>query len=145
MTDFGGRIDHTLSQIDTLFKRHVPDHVNVYLRSHHTLAWLLLPGQHEILVPHEFVTKQFWCSYVAINGNCNVTTNGLKWDLCTFHHPKCICVMSKTSLFDFILQRMKLLDLVKFSAHRIHTTAQKSIFTAIIIYFGPWELVKDDR
>lgn len=81
ITDLGGRIDQTLAQIDTLFKQFVPDHVRVYLRSHHTIAWLLLPGQHDIIVPEECVEKHLWCSYIPMNGKCNVTTTGFKWDL----------------------------------------------------------------
>ena len=81
MTDFGGRIDQTMSQINTLFKRPIPDHINVFLWSHQTLAWLLEPGQHEILIPVDFVAKEFWCSYIPMNGQTVVTTIGLKWDL----------------------------------------------------------------
>lgn len=81
VTSFGGRIDQTLSQINTLFKPPLPDDVHVYLRSHQTLAWLLKPGQHEIIVPDEYAAKQFWCSYVPMDGKCNVTTAGFKWDL----------------------------------------------------------------
>lgn len=81
MTDFGGRIDQTLSQINTLFNAPVPDHVRLYLRSHQTIAWLLQPGQNEINVPKNYVLEQIWCSYVPISGDCNVTTTGLKYDL----------------------------------------------------------------
>lgn len=86
MTDFGGRIDQTLSQINTLFKQPVPDDVNVYLMSHDAVAWLLWPGEHEIIVPQEFVTNEYWCSYVPMNGRCCVTTNGFKWDLSMHCH-----------------------------------------------------------
>lgn len=81
LTDLGGRIDQTLSQINTLFKPPAPIHVNLYLRNHQSLAFLLQPGQNEIIVPDDYVAKQFWCSYVPLNGNCDATTNGLKWDL----------------------------------------------------------------
>lgn len=81
LTSFGGRIDQTMSQINTLFQHPVPNDVNLYLRSHQTLAWLLQPGHHEIIAPEEYAAKQFWCSYVPMDGKCNVTTNGFKWDL----------------------------------------------------------------
>lgn len=84
MTDFGGRIDQTMSQINTLVKRPLPEDVNVYLKSCDTLAWILCPGQHEIKVPEEFVTKEMWCGYIPINGSANVTTTGLKYDLSMF-------------------------------------------------------------
>lgn len=92
ITDFGGRIDQTLAQIDTLFKRSiVSEDVNVYLRSHHTIAWLLLPGQHEIIVPEEYVEKQLWCSYIPMNGKSIVTTTGFKWDLSMCFQYDSIC------------------------------------------------------
>lgn len=81
LTDFGGRIDQLLSQINTLFKQSNKENVNIFLRSPDTLAWLLWPGQHEILVPQDYVAKQIWCAYVPMNGRCNVTTTGLKYDL----------------------------------------------------------------
>lgn len=84
MTDFGGRIDQKMSQINTLFKRPLPDDVDVYLKSHDTLAWLLFPGQHEIKIPQEFVTQEIWCGYVPMNGSSGVTTTGLKYDLSMF-------------------------------------------------------------
>lgn len=85
LTDFGGRIDQTMSQINTLFKHPIPDHINVFLWSHQTLAWLLAPGQHQIQVPMDFVANEIWCSYVPMNGQTCVTTDGLKWDLGTWH------------------------------------------------------------
>lgn len=81
MTDFGGRIDQTMSQINTLFKTPLPADVNVYLRSHDALAWLLLPGHHEIKVPEKLISDEIWCGYIPMNGTCCVTTTGFKWDL----------------------------------------------------------------
>lgn len=80
ITDFGGRIDQTMSQINALFKT-ISDSINVYLRSHDTLAWLLCAGQHQIEIPKTFVTDEFWCSYIPMNGSSIVSTTGLKWDL----------------------------------------------------------------
>lgn len=82
LTDFGGRIDHTMSQIGTLFKllKIVPQ-ANVYLMGNATLAWLLCPGKHEMEIPKKLVEEEIWCSYIPINGPTCVTTEGLKWDL----------------------------------------------------------------
>ncbi|XP_031635931.1 thiamin pyrophosphokinase 1 [Contarinia nasturtii] len=84
VTDFGGRIDQTMSQINTLFKRPLSESVNVYLQSHDTLAWLLFPGQHKINVPPEFVTNEVWCGYIPMDGSSCVTTSGLKYDLTNY-------------------------------------------------------------
>lgn len=81
LTDFAGRIDQLLSQINTLFKQSNIENVNIYLRSRDTLGWILWPGQHEIQVSPEYVAKQVWCGYIPMNGRCNVTTTGLKYDL----------------------------------------------------------------
>ncbi|XP_055294861.1 thiamin pyrophosphokinase 1 [Sitodiplosis mosellana] len=81
MTDFGGRLDQLLSQINTLFKRPLPQDTNIYLKSHDTLAWLLCPGQHEIKVPQQYVSQQIWCGYIPMNGSAGVTTTGLKYDM----------------------------------------------------------------
>lgn len=84
LTDFGGRIDQTMSQIDALFKHPIPNHIDIYLKSHKSIAWLLFPGNHEIIVPEVFVIRQLFCSYIPMDGSCKVTTDGLKWDLCTW-------------------------------------------------------------
>lgn len=80
MTDFGGRIDQLLSQVNTLFKQRLPNDVGVYLQSHDTLAWLLPPGQHAITIPEAFVAKEIWCGYIPMNGDAVVTTTGFKYD-----------------------------------------------------------------
>lgn len=85
ITDFGGRIDQTISQISTLFKaKDIAKNVNVYMHGNSTLAWLMCSGQHEIKIPEEFVTQQYWCSYIPINGKTFVTTTGFKWDIGNF-------------------------------------------------------------
>lgn len=81
MTDFGGRIDQLLSQVNTLFKHPLPTSIRVYLRSFDTLAWLLTPGHHSITIPEEFVANEIWCGYIPMNGETCVTTTGLKYDL----------------------------------------------------------------
>lgn len=82
IVDFSGRIDHILSQINTLFKAHAHmPHIDVFLMSKNTLAWLLPPGQHTISVPQSCVDEQRWCSYVPMVHRTMVTTTGFKWDL----------------------------------------------------------------
>lgn len=82
-TDFGGRIDHTLSQINTLYKT-LSEEMRVYLISHETLSWLLCSGRHEIEIPQTLVNDGVWCGFAPMNGTTCVTTTGLKWDLSNF-------------------------------------------------------------
>lgn len=80
--DFSGRIDHILSQINTLHKAvNFLDSINLFLLTKNSLSWLLQPGQHRIHIPDRFVAEQLWCSHVPVGSRCRVTTSGLKWDL----------------------------------------------------------------
>lgn len=80
--EFSGRIDHILSQINTLFKANAcMSGIDVYLMSKNSLAWLLERGTHTIVVPKIFVEEQRWCAHVPIGEKTIVTTKGLKWDL----------------------------------------------------------------
>lgn len=80
--DFSGRIDHILSQINTLFKAQAElIGIDVYLMTKNSLAWLLEPGSHTISVPQIAVDEQRWCSYVPMRGKTIVTTTGFKWNL----------------------------------------------------------------
>lgn len=80
--DYSGRVDHILSQINTLHKAaNFLNDTNLFLLTRNSLAWLLHPGQHTIQIPDRFVAEQYWCSYVPVGDRCCVTTNGLKWDL----------------------------------------------------------------
>lgn len=80
--EFSGRIDHILSQVNTLYKAHsFLRGIDVYLMTKNSLAWLLTPGKHTFNVQPEYVREQRWCSYVPFSGKTLVTTVGLKWDL----------------------------------------------------------------
>lgn len=107
----------------------MPNDVNVYLWSHETLAWLMRPGQHEILVPENLVSNEVWCSYIPIIGDASVTTIGLKWDLSMFSFLKIyflynLILSNQLILFHFLLQPIQSLVSVKFSAHQIHILSQ---------------------
>lgn len=80
--DMSGRIDHILSEINTLHKAaNFLNGINLFLLTKNSLSWVLHPGQHSIKIPDRFVAEQFWCSYVPVGSRCRVTTSGLKWDL----------------------------------------------------------------
>lgn len=83
--DFSGRIDHILSQINTLFKAcDFLRGIDVYLMTKNCLSWLLCPGQHHIIIPEKFVNAQLWCSFIPVGSSTKVTTEGLKWNLCEY-------------------------------------------------------------
>lgn len=83
--EFSGRIDHILSQINTLFKaNNFLKDVDVYLMTKNSLCWILAPGAHVTTVPEIFVKEQRWCSYVPVGAKTNVSTTGFKWDLSKF-------------------------------------------------------------
>lgn len=79
--DHSGRIDHTLSNINTLFKAeiHLPD-VDVFLMTKNSLAWLLSAGRHKMTIPQIFIDNSYWCSYAPIGNRTRVKTIGLKYD-----------------------------------------------------------------
>lgn len=80
--DFSGRIDHILSQINTLHKAaDLVIGIDLYLLTKNSVSWLLQPGQHCIRIPDRFVADKYWCSHVPVGSRCCVTTSGLKWDL----------------------------------------------------------------
>lgn len=80
--DHSGRIDHILSQINTLHKAdRFLRGIDVFLMTRNSLSWILRPGSHLIRVPERFVQQEYWCSYAPIGSPTKVTTKGLKYDL----------------------------------------------------------------
>ena len=75
-----GRLDQIMANIETLF--HAPGLVPcpVYLVSSRGLSWLLGPGDHEIRV-EDLVTEDSHCGLIPLDGQAEVTTSGLKWNL----------------------------------------------------------------
>lgn len=85
-----GRIDHSLGNIQTLFlakeKKLISPSTRLYLMSDDSLTWLLYPGNHVINIPEDVRrSKKLWCSLIPVGETCaNITTTGLKWDLCKY-------------------------------------------------------------
>lgn len=80
--DHSGRIDHILSQINTLHTaERFLNGVDVYLMTKNSLSWILRPGCHRIRVPERFIQQNYWCSYIPVGHPTKVTTDGLKYDL----------------------------------------------------------------
>lgn len=77
---FGGRIDQTMANINTLFLASSMTDLPVYLLGDESLACLLPPGYHRIMVNTGLEAK--WCGLVPISNECqSVCTTGLKWNL----------------------------------------------------------------
>jgi len=80
--DTSGRLDQVMANLNTLYKSQ-KDNCNVFLLSGDSVTWLLRPGKHTIQVPVDLVTSQRWCSLMPLGSPAhNVTTTGLKWNLC---------------------------------------------------------------
>lgn len=81
-TECSGRLDQTMANLNTLYKMQ-KEKCNVYLVSGDSITWLLRPGKHTIQIPLDLVTEQRWCSLMPLGSPAhNVTTTGLKWNLC---------------------------------------------------------------
>nr|XP_054751529.1 thiamin pyrophosphokinase 1-like [Lytechinus pictus] len=77
---FGGRLDQTLANINTLFIASTITDLPVYLLGDGSLCCLLLPGRHRIKVNTGIEDK--WCGLIPIGAECKrVSTTGLKWNL----------------------------------------------------------------
>jgi len=75
-----GRLDQIMANLETLF--HAPGLLPcpVYLVSSRGLSWVLGPGEHEIRV-EDVVTEDSHCGLIPLDGQAEVTTSGLKWNL----------------------------------------------------------------
>ncbi|XP_064594397.1 thiamin pyrophosphokinase 1-like isoform X2 [Liolophura sinensis] len=83
---FGGRLDHVMANINTLFEAREFLNKPVVLFSKESVALLLKPGRHKIEVQTGLEAE--WCGLVPVGGPCeSVTTTGLKWNL---SHKQCI-------------------------------------------------------
>ena len=101
-----GRLDQIMANIETLF--HAPGLVPcpVYLASSRGLSWLLGPGDHEIRV-EDLVTEDSHCGLIPLDGQAEVTTSGLKWNLekgiLRFGH-----LVSTSNGFDLTKEKVKI-------------------------------------
>ncbi|XP_006816711.1 thiamine pyrophosphokinase 1-like [Saccoglossus kowalevskii] len=77
---FGGRLDHTFANINTLYLASELTHLPVYLMGEENIAFLLQSGEHVIEVND--VNHHSWCGLLPVGRPCrSVTTCGLKWNL----------------------------------------------------------------
>lgn len=80
MNAFGGRLDHTMANIETMF--HITKLTNkpLYLMSEDSVACLLMPGNH--VIHANTGLEGDWCGLIPIGAKCtHITTTGLKWNL----------------------------------------------------------------
>ncbi|KAI1295518.1 thiamine pyrophosphokinase 1 [Halotydeus destructor] len=79
ISSLAGRLDHVLSNINTLFK--YADQVPIFLYDlEQSISWAIpYTKQHAIRVEHLKDSK--WCSLVPVGQPAKVTTTGLKWNL----------------------------------------------------------------
>ena len=101
-----GRLDHIMANIETLFLAPGLVPCPVYLVSSRGLSWLLGPGDHEIRVG-DLVTEDSHCGLIPLDGQAEVTTSGLKWNLekgiLRFGH-----LVSTSNGFDLTKEKVKI-------------------------------------
>ncbi|XP_054285240.1 thiamin pyrophosphokinase 1-like [Macrosteles quadrilineatus] len=78
IVDNSGRLDHIMSNLNTLYE---PHQHRLYLLGSNSLTWLLAPGLHHIEVPQSLVVSKAHCGLIPLGEPCTVTTTGLKWNL----------------------------------------------------------------
>eukprot|EP00058_Branchiostoma_floridae_P027198 XP_002612689.1 hypothetical protein BRAFLDRAFT_229265 [Branchiostoma floridae] len=77
---FGGRIDHVMANIHTLYEARSFTSTPVILVDEVSMACLLAPGKTVLHV--QTGGEGEWCGLVPVGGTCqHVTTTGLKWNL----------------------------------------------------------------
>jgi len=74
-----GRLDHIMSNINTLLIGADILNVPLYQLSSDSVSWVLKPGQHKIHI--EKPTANQWCGLIPIGKPALITTSGLKWNM----------------------------------------------------------------
>lgn len=122
--DCSGRLDQTMANLNTLFKMQ-KENCNVYLLGGDSITWLLRPGKHTIQIPLDLVTNQRWCSLMPVGSSAhNVTTTGLKWNLC-----KCLKKNKSSSISNWTIPTFQIMhkwSLVAWLVHQTHI--QQSLY-----------------
>lgn len=88
MVNMCHRIDHFLSNINTLYKLKPKDHSkneDIYLLGRNSLTWLLQAGTHSIHIPQSLRLhpEKNYVGFFPLGSKCKAcTTTGLKWNIC---------------------------------------------------------------
>jgi len=76
----GGRLDHIMGNIESLFIVRKRTTIPVYLMDRDNVSWLLGPGSHRIKVGSD--KKGRYCGLIPIGSACeHVTSTGLRWNV----------------------------------------------------------------
>lgn len=84
------RVDHFLSNINTLYESKLKGHEHyfdkdIYLLGRNSLSWLLQAGRHRIHIPQllRLYPEKNYIGIFPLGSTCDeCTTTGLKWNLC---------------------------------------------------------------
>ncbi|XP_074653116.1 thiamine pyrophosphokinase 1-like [Tubulanus polymorphus] len=75
----GGRFDHTMANLNTLYRAVDLTSLPIYMQDHHSLACVLNQGSHRIM-NNSLCGK--WCGLLPVGcDSATVSTTGLKWNL----------------------------------------------------------------
>ncbi|XP_042229407.1 thiamin pyrophosphokinase 1-like [Homarus americanus] len=79
----GGRFDHVMANIATLYKVGALISEPVVVLTGGSMFWLLTDGDHNIEIPEDilFNARYSWCGLIPLGQPSTVTTTGLKWNL----------------------------------------------------------------
>lgn len=78
VTENSGRLDHIMSNINTLLVSARILNVPLYQLSSDSVSWILQPGRHKINLDKRMANQ--WCGLIPIGQPSCVTTTGLKWN-----------------------------------------------------------------
>lgn len=90
MVNMCHRVDHFLSNINTLYRSKTVSHYfnkDIYLLGRNSLTWLLQAGLHRIHVPHllRLYPEKNYVGFFPLGSPCEkCTTTGLKWNIRRF-------------------------------------------------------------
>lgn len=102
MVNMCHRVDHFLSNLNTLYKSKTKDlyfDEDIYLLGRNSLTWLLQAGTHRIHVPQplRLHPEKNYVGFFPMGSACNkCTTTGLKWNLSKSCH---LCILQKNLQF----------------------------------------------
>lgn len=88
MVNMFNRVDHFLSNINTLYRSKSKDQLfreDIYLLGRNSLTWLLQAGTHRIHVPQviRLYPEKNYVGFFPLGSACKkCTTTGLQWNIC---------------------------------------------------------------
>ena len=132
--DFGGRLDHGLSNLHSLYDNCVQE-LNTFIVSSECVTFLLRKGNNVIYVDDEH-SRGKYCGVFPLGRPTRATTYGLKWNLNNQELNFATLVSSSNEFDEYGEQELKLADGLEFDKKRKHVfirTVEPLIWTMSLI------------